>query len=231
MELKHLAWVALAACVPQTKRLVVPDDMRRLNAGPAVAASAGERPQTEGAFGTGDPTTFALKPAAAAAPSVLPVKTPAAVPALRPPAPSPTPPEQRYVLRLVEHGRVWEVEMPESSGGYEVRIPLGSPVEQPTLADQELLGKEPQQKPAKSYLGAMARIAEMYAAHRYELALIEVVDLEQQYPKEARVEAMKGSLYQKLGKTQLAREAWKKALELDPSDAVVAEALRGLKEE
>ncbi len=231
MELKHLAWVALAACVPQTKRLVVPDDMRRLNTGPAVAASAGQRPQAPDAFTAADPTAFALKPAAAVAPSTLPGKTPATAPALRPPAPSPTPPEQRYVLRLVEHGRVWEVELPESTGGYEVRIPLGTPVEQPTLADQELLGKEPQQKPAKSYLGAMARIAEMYAAHRYELALIEVVDLGQQYPKEARVEAMKGSLYQKLGKTQLAREAWKKALELDPSDAVVAEALRGLKEE
>jgi Tfp pilus assembly protein PilF len=41
---------------------------------------------------------------------------------------------------------------------------------------------------------------------------------------------MKGSLYQKLGKIELAREAWKKALELDPTDVTVAEALRGLKE-
>ena len=42
---------------------------------------------------------------------------------------------------------------------------------------------------------------------------------------------MKGSLYQKLGKAALAREAWKKALEIDPSDTTVAEALRALKEE
>ena len=89
------------------------------------------------------------------------------------------------------------------------------------------------QKPAlpRSYLTAVAKIAEMYASHRYELALIEAVDLEQQYPKEARIEAMKGSLYQKLGKATLARAAWKKALEIDPSDTTVAEALRALKEE
>ena len=83
----------------------------------------------------------------------------------------------------------------------------------------------------KSYLSALARIAEMYTSHKYELALIEAVDLGQQYPKEARVEAMKGSLYQKLGKATLAREAWKKSLEIDPSDTTVAEALRALKEE
>ena len=42
---------------------------------------------------------------------------------------------------------------------------------------------------------------------------------------------MKGSLFQKLGKAALAREAWKKALEVDPTNTTVAEALRALKEE
>ena len=84
---------------------------------------------------------------------------------------------------------------------------------------------------AKSYLTGLAKIGEMYAAHRYEMALIELVDLEQQYPKDARIEAMKGTLYQRLGKSKLAREAWKKALEIDPSNTEVAEALGGLKEE
>ena len=146
--------------------------------------------------------------------------------------PPPPPPEQRYVLRLIEHGRVWEVELPEQTGGYEVRVPIGPRIEAPTLADQEMLGKEPKDVkplPQKSYLAGLAKISEMYASHRYELALIEAADLGQQYPKDARIEKMKGSLYQKLGKTELARDAWKKALELDPSDTTVAEALRGLK--
>jgi len=89
----------------------------------------------------------------------------------------------------------------------------------------ELLGKHPGAATAKSYLGSLARVSEMYAGHQYEMALIELVDLEQQYPKEPRIPAMKGSLYQKLGKTQLARESWKKALELNPNDTAVAEAL------
>jgi len=143
----------------------------------------------------------------------------------------PTDPAQRYTLRLVERGRVWEVELPESTGGYEVRIPLGTGIETPTEADQEMLGKTPPPGRSKSYLGTLAKVGEMYKSHRYELALIEVVDLEQQYPKDPRLLAMKGSLYQKLGKTTLARDAWKKALEIDPSDTTVAEALRALKED
>jgi len=132
---------------------------------------------------------------------------------------------------LVERGRVWEVDLPESTGGYEVRIPLGAGIEPPTAADQEMLGKTPPDGRSKSYLATLAKLGEMYAAHRYELALIEVVDLEQAYPKDPRLLAMKGSLYQKLGKAALAREAWKKALEIDPTDTTVAEALRALKEE
>jgi hypothetical protein len=104
-------------------------------------------------------------------------------PALRNPATSSTPPNQRYVLRLIEHGRTWEVELPEETGGYEVRVPIGPPVEAPTLADQELLGKDPKAAVPRSYLSALARIAEMYSSHKYELALIEAVDLGQQYPK------------------------------------------------
>ena len=144
----------------------------------------------------------------------------------------PTQESQRYTLRLVERGRVWELELPESTGGYEVRIPLGPGIETPTAADQEMLaGKTPPEGRSKSYLATLAKLGEMYSSHRYELALIEVVDLEQQYPKDPRLLAMKGSLYQKLGKAALAREAWKKALEIDPSDTTVAEALRALKEE
>lgn len=245
MELRVLILAAALACVPESKRLVMPEVMRRTSPSPAFAATAAPVPATQAPakpaaavkpeqmedpleagspFAAANPISAAFPPAQAAA-----SKPPARVaPA---PVPQATPPEQRYVLRLVEHGRVWEVEMPEQSGGYEVRIPLGPPAEQPTLADQELLGKEPKQTPSKSYLSGLARIAEMYANHRYELALIELVDLEQQYPKDARIESMKGTLYHRLGKTKLAREAWKKALEIDPSNAEVAEALGSLKEE
>ena len=52
--------------------------------------------------------------------------------------------------------------------------------------------------------------------------------LEKEYPQDARLQSMKGSLYLKLGKARLAREAWEKALTINPDDAGVAEALRQL---
>jgi hypothetical protein len=199
------------------------DDMTGTKPAPPVPASPAPAPTTPGGPAAATPTPVAG--AAPAKPTALPVK---------PPAPRAQPPileSQRYTLRLVERGRVWEVELPESTGGYEVRIPLGPGIETPTAADQEMLGKTPPEGRSKSYLATLAKLGEMYSSHRYELALIEVVDLEQQYPKDARLQAMKGSLYQKLGKSGLAREAWKKSLEFDPTDATVAEALRALKEE
>jgi len=80
----------------------------------------------------------------------------------------------------------------------------------------------------RSYLGGVARVKEMFASRRYELGLIELVDLEKEYPNDARLLAMKGSLYLKLGQTKLARQAWEKALSINPDDLGVAEALRSI---
>jgi len=239
MGLRHGVWlVLLSACAAaQPKRLVIPEEMRRpLPTGQSVSeatpASAPAAPRYTTQTFTFPPEDAAKpKPPAPVAGAAVPV-----TPAAKPPAPArrdspPTLESQRYTLRLVERGRVWEVELPESSGGYEVRIPLGPGIETPTDADREMLGKTAADARSKSYLGTLAKVGEMYAAHRYELALIEVVDLEQTYPKDARLLAMKGTLYQKMGKPSLARTAWKKALEIDPSDTTVAEALRALKEE
>jgi tetratricopeptide (TPR) repeat protein len=135
------------------------------------------------------------------------------------------------------------LELPDGAGGYEVRVPLDDGPLQATPADAQLLaGERPLPPPGtpqvdaaaaakeRSYLGQLARVSEMFAARRYELALVEVVDLERLYPKDARLQAMKGSLYLKLRKPALAREAWERALSLDPEDAVVAAALRELEE-
>ena len=245
MGMRHVLWLPLAVgCVAtQPKRLVIPEEMRRpLATGPSVAEATPTVVSTQPRTTTKNPfsdvvagmTDDLTRPKVLAPPAPPGQPTLAAKPAAGPRAAAsavPTDPSQRYTLRLVERGRVWEVELPESTGGYEVRIPLGSGIETPTEADQEMLGKTPPPGRSKSYLGTLAKVGEMYKSHRYELALIEVVDLEQQYPKDPRLLAMKGSLYQKLGKTTLAREAWKKALEIDPSDATVAEALRALKED
>ncbi len=220
-----LALAVLPACqtTPSTKVLVVPDEMRRT------------APPSNGSSG---------------------VKA----------KPPPITPPQKYILRMAESGRVWEVELPEGSGGYEVRLPLagGGPLEMLTPADEEMLAEAVQDvkdakpatdgKPAagskpvaakqpaadgqvvdahkaartRSYLGGVARVKEMYSSRRYELALIELVNLEKEYPNDARLLAMKGSLYLKLGQTKLARQAWEKALSINPDDLGVAEALRAI---
>ena len=233
MELRIAFCLALLlACTPiQPKHLIIPEEMKRpLATGQSVSEATGSKKigsVDRFVLGPDDPARIAPAPVAGTASP----KAPAAPQRLVSPK-VPTQESQRYTLRLVERGRVWELELPESTGGYEVRIPLGAGIETPTAADQEMLaGKTPPEGRSKSYLATLAKLGEMYSSHRYELALIEVVDLEQQYPKDPRLLAMKGSLYQKLGKAVLAREAWKKALEIDPSDTTVAEALRALKEE
>jgi tetratricopeptide (TPR) repeat protein len=227
----------LVACEAQHKRLVIPDEMLGLSQpvrppAPPVAAhpDAATKP----------PPGAAAKPTPSAA--AQPTPAAAAQPAL---AASRT---GNVVLRLAEHGRSWEVELPETSGGYELRLPLGdaAPIEKPTAADQELwaagarkadpAGKDlPDAKRisanvphARSYLGSLARVTEMFSSKRYELALIEVVNLEAEYPEDERILAMKGTLLFKLGKPTLAREAWQKAAAIDPQDATVQEALREL---
>ncbi|HEX8437919.1 hypothetical protein [Archangium sp.] len=214
-----LALAVLPACQTdqRTKVLVVPDEMRRT--APPKTSSSGVKEK-----------------------------------------PPPLTPPQKYILRMAESGRVWEVELPEGAGGYEVRLPLagGSPLEMLTPADEEMLAEavqdvksakpEAEGKPVaakqpaangqvvdahkaartRSYLGGMARVKEMYSSRRYELALIELVNLEKEYPNDARLLAMKGSLYLKLGQSKLARQAWEKALSINPDDLGVAEALRAI---
>ncbi|MBF5042089.1 MULTISPECIES: tetratricopeptide repeat protein [Myxococcaceae] len=234
-----LALLSLAGCASSpSKTLVIPAEMRRQAAQPAAPTSPARPGAASAAAGAG-----AASGAGTAA------------------APAPG----KYVIRMAEAGRVWEMELPEASGGYEVRVPLagmGGPAEQLTAADEEMLSDALAQKgdkaeksdkgdkapvakgdakaagsaPAaldaraaarkRSYLGGIAKVSEMYAARRYELGLIELVNLENDYPNDARLLSMKGSLYLKLGKTRLAREAWEKALTINPDNAGVAEALR-----
>jgi Flp pilus assembly protein TadD len=127
---------------------------------------------------------------------------------------------------MAEHGRTWEVELPDGAGPYELRIPLsGKPAaEAPTLADQQL---SPRPEPKRSYLAAVAKIRELFAARRHELALIELGNAEADFPDDARLWAMKGTLYLQMGKRKLARTAWQKSLQLGPDDGV-AQALREL---
>ena len=215
----------LIACAPPHKELVIPDEMlatKRPVPAPAQAPGPSARPASTAplpklASGTPDGSTTSRT----ASPSNTQIVTKIASP-------------QNVTVRLAEHGRSWEIELPDSSGGYELRLPLGDavPDEKPTAADQEMLASADKEKKTpeakRSYLSGLARVSEMFSSRRYELALIEVVNLETEYPQDSRLLSMKGTLYSKLGKPALARESWQKALAIDPQDAAVQEALREL---
>jgi Flp pilus assembly protein TadD len=84
------------------------------------------------------------------------------------------------------------------------------------------------QGPKASYLLTLAKVKDLYRTHHYELGLVEIVKLEQQYPDDEHILSMKGSLYERLGNKNLARESWQEALRLNPFNLAVLEALQRL---
>lgn len=204
-----------------------------------------------------------------------------------------SPPPRRYVVRMSDGERDWEVEFPETSTGYQLRIPLntdrdgsgvmveGDPL---TAADKEMLenlrrknvgveregiyqdgknkadpdgknqlgGTEPgaeldggdgadggaidpwagsEDRPAptrRSYFLGIENVKKLYRAKRYEMAIIYLKELDQDYPDDPKILSMMGTLYLKLGQPDLAREYWERVLQIDPSDRAVIDALKQL---
>jgi hypothetical protein len=191
----------------------------------------------------------------------------------------------RYVVRMTDGQRDWEIQLPEIATAYEVKVPLsGKPastlaadMDTATEADREIIaqneanarargeaapgpddavdegdkphgGKAARPGDAKtaarpgpekvasgapqptkaSYLLTLAKVKDLYRTHHYELGLVEIVKLESQYPDDEHILSMKGSLYERLGNKNLAREAWQEALRLNPFNLAVLEALQRL---
>lgn len=163
------------------------------------------------------------------------------------PSKSPYPP---YVIKMSDGQRAWQIEIPapQGTGAFEAKIPLDlgevaarAPGE--IQADHEIKRAAapaggPSGQPAntaaegdagaQSYLTTLARVNALFRKKQYELALIELVRLEQSYPDDERLLEMKGTLYWRLKKNKLAREAWERVLALNPDNTMVAQALDNL---
>lgn len=203
-------------------------------------------------------------------------------------------PRQRYVIRMSDGSRDWEVEFPDVATGYEMRIPLksgggdgmqweergmtdadrelldelrrgegefegegvfrdgqnvvnpdgennaggqlpgaelspeGKQVNDPGKADTGADGSAAPSRP--SYLLGIEEIQKLYQSGNFELAMVRLVQLEKHYPRDVRLLSMKGTLWLKLGREELARKAWERALQIDPDDRSVIEALKRLNE-
>ena len=198
------------------------------------------------------------------------------------------PARTRYVVRMTDGQRDWEIQLPEIATAYEVKVPLsGKPASRlavdmatMTAADREILqereasaraesgdlepppakddvgmkqagGKraaareatadaKPEKRAARkpgddkppsakaSYLLTLARVKDLYRTRQYELALVELAELDRQYPDDEHILSMKGSLDERLGNKNLAREAWQQTLRINPYNLAVLEALQRL---
>ena len=185
-------------------------------------------------------------------------------------------PLQRYVVRMSDGQRDWEVEFPDVARGYEVRIPLEDsdrdvhagyhPL---TQADKELIDhlrrtdpdferqgiygdgehltdrqdapqdereardsdgpSEADPAPTRpSYFRGIDEAQRLFEAGHYEMAMIRLADLENAYPNDGRIKSMKGTLWLRLGREDLARQTWEQVLQIDPDNQPVMEALRRL---
>src|SRR3954451_15170203 len=158
----------------------------------------------------------------------------------------------RYVVRMTDGQRDWEIQLPEIATAYEVKVPLsGKPASRlavdmatMTAADREILqdreaasraesgelepaksdgegqkpagrgkwvgaGDDGEGKPAPdkragrkpgddkppsakaSYLLTLARVKDLYRSRQYELAMVELVELDRQYPEDEHILSMK----------------------------------------
>jgi tetratricopeptide (TPR) repeat protein len=160
----------------------------------------------------------------------------------------PEPAVQPYVVKMSDGDRVWELVIPVapgSPGQFVIPLDLGQLSQQPpgryqTTADGEIIEakkqageKVPNLKPgeeatAQSYLATLARVKELYKRRQYEMALIDLVELDRQYPDDERILEMKGTLYSRLNRPKEAKKAWERVLSLNPSNESVARALERL---
>lgn len=205
-------------------------------------------------------------------------------------------PRQRYVIRMSDGQRDWEVEFPEVATGYEMRIPLEGgehtrrdvvwESDELTEADKELLDQLRRDNPSyeregvfvdgrnvndpegrdqvgglapgaeldeegrtvrapgdlapqgsqedspaptrPSYLLGIDEVQRLFKAQNYELAMVRLTQLERAYPNDTKILSMKGTLWLKLGREELAREAWERVLQIEPDNRAVLEALKRL---
>ncbi|MFN7685060.1 MAG: hypothetical protein ACK5QT_06575 [Oligoflexia bacterium] len=70
----------------------------------------------------------------------------------------------------------------------------------------------------RSYLGALDRIKSLFRERRFEAALLETEELLKEHPADPKLHAMRGTLLDRLGYLDLARQSWSQSLKLDPSN-------------
>lgn len=77
----------------------------------------------------------------------------------------------------------------------------------------------------KSYLAGMDKIKSLYKEARYEASLLEVEDLLIDFPTAPKLYEMRGTLLDRMGRSELAFRSWEQALKLDPKNLALKKYL------
>jgi hypothetical protein len=78
--------------------------------------------------------------------------------------------------------------------------------------------------PTISYLRGVQEVEDLYQKQQFNEALIRIQPLIEQYPARAKLFAMQGTLFKRIGERKLAAQAYRKAHDLDKDDASIEEA-------
>lgn len=70
----------------------------------------------------------------------------------------------------------------------------------------------------QSYLAQMDQVKQLYKKARYEAALMEVDDMVRSYPTDPKLYQMRGTLLERVGRSDLALRSWNQALRFDPDN-------------
>ncbi|MBC7690419.1 MAG: hypothetical protein H7222_01510 [Methylotenera sp.] len=70
----------------------------------------------------------------------------------------------------------------------------------------------------QSYLAALDHIKQLYKSARYEAGLLELDELTRLYPTDPKIYQMRGTLLDRLGRTDLALKSWNQSLRFDPGN-------------
>jgi len=72
-----------------------------------------------------------------------------------------------------------------------------------------------------SYLASIDHIKQLYRMSRYEAALIETDEMIRTYQTDPRLYEMRGTLLDRVGRTELALKSWNQALRFEPGNAAL----------
>jgi hypothetical protein len=211
-------------------------------------------------------------------------------------------PPRRYVVRMSDGKLDWEVELPESANGYELRIPFQGGQKGPlqhqgegmTSGDKALVDhlrknhpdyqnekegvfnsqdsqtpqtpqnpqnpQNPQtpqtpqipqadainpasiEKPIsstnsnidptqpapsrQSYLVGLEQAKQLFNQGKFEMSLVVLGSLNDDYPNDIKILSMMGTLWLKMNRPELARTYWENVLRMDPQNRSIIEALK-----